>query len=175
MTDILVERRWPQPLTEADMDAMMAAAEGCMGIHRITWHGSLLSSDGLELLCHFRGPDAESVRIAMQQLGSPPGKVWPCRTQDAPGSDAADLARVNVAVSQSFDAPVEFDSRQTLDGADVGCLQLHRVRIVRRYLSLDRLRMVSLYQAPDAGSVRLAQPQDGMTSGRVWAVRRYAP
>jgi hypothetical protein len=76
MTDILVERHWPQPLTEAGMFAMMSAAEGCMGIHRITWQGSLLSADGRELLCHFRSPDAESVRIAMKQLGSPPGKVW---------------------------------------------------------------------------------------------------
>jgi hypothetical protein len=78
-------------------------------------------------------------------------------------------------VSQCFDAPGAVDSREALDESDAGCMQLHRVRLVRRYLSLDRLQLVSLYRAPDAESVRLSLSQDGVTSFRVWAVRRYAP
>ena len=40
--------------------------------------------------------------------------------------------------------------------------EIHRVRRVRTYLSLDRRRMFSLYQAPDAESVRVAQREANM-------------
>jgi hypothetical protein len=175
VNDILVERHWPQPLTEQAMVAMMALAENCLGIHRLRWRGSLLSADGLDLLCHFHGPDAESARIAMKQMGSPPGRVWTCRTEDAAGVEPADLAGVNVVVSHRFDTSADFGARQILDELDLGCGNLHRVRLVRSHLSLDGLRMDCLYQAPDAESVRLVQRQAGLPPDRIWAVRRYAP
>jgi Protein of unknown function (DUF4242) len=175
VNDILVERRWPHPLSESEMHSMMSMGEGCLRIHRVTFCGSLLSTDGMDLLCHFRSPDTESVRIAMRQLGSPPARIWACQTQDAPGIEPADLTHVNVAVSHEFDAPAEFGERQMLEDVDVGCFRLHRVRLVRSQLSMDRLRMVCLYQAPDAESVRLVQRAAGLPPDRVWAVRRYAP
>lgn len=175
MNDILVERHWPQPLTEADMASMMVQGADCLSIHRVSWCASLLSTDGSELLCHFRSPDAESVRIAMRQMGSPPATLWTCQTQDAPGIGSGDLARINVAVSHSFDAPAEFGARQMLEDIDLGCFRLHRVRLVRSHLSMDRLRMLCLYQAPDAESVRLVQRRAGLPPDRIWAVRRYAP
>jgi len=174
MTDILVERQWPQPLTEHAMMAMFSAAESCLVIHRLAWCGSLLSADGLDLLCHFRGPDAESARIAMRQLGSPPGRVWTCCTHDAPGIVEADLATVQVVISHRFDAPTDV-GMQMLEERSAGCSSVHRVRIVRRYLSLDGLRVDWLCQAPDAESVRLAQRHADLPPGRIWAVRRFAP
>jgi hypothetical protein len=175
VNDFLVERHWPQPLTEADMASMMVNGGDCLAIHRVSLCASLLSADGSELLCHFRSPDAESVRIAMRQLGSPPATVWACQTQDAPGIEAADLARVNVAVSHGFDAPAAFGARQMVEDIDVGCFRLHRVRLVRSHLAMDGLRMLCLYQAPDAESVRLVQRRAGLPPDRVWAVRRYTP
>ena len=43
---------------------------------------------------------------------------------------------------------------QVLDEVDMGCFQLHRVRLLRSYLSNDGLRMLCLYRAPDAESER---------------------
>jgi hypothetical protein len=174
MTDIFMERQWPQPLTETDMQGMMSSLS-CLGVHRVDWCGSLLSADGLDMFCHFRGPDAESLRIAMRGAGSPPGRIWPCSIQDAAGITAADLARANVVVGHTFDEAAGFGSRELLDDVDMGCFQIHRVRRLRSYLSADRRRMFSLYQAPDAESVRLAQHDAGLPPDRIWAVRRYAP
>jgi hypothetical protein len=170
MIDIVVERVWPQVLG----DAMMDASEGCLGIHRVTFCGSLLSSNGQDVLCHFRSPDAESVRIAIRHMGSPAARVWACRTQDEPDIEEADLARINVAVAHQFETPAQFGERRMLEQVDMGCFQLHRVRLVRSHLSMDGLRMICLYQAPDAESVRLAQRRAGLPPDRVWAVRRYA-
>jgi hypothetical protein len=175
MNDILVERHWPQPLNEASMWAMLAVADGCLGIHRLVWCSSLLSADGLDLLCHFRGPDAESVRIVMRQMGSPPGRIWSCRIQDAPGVGPGDLAAVNVVVEHRFDAPRRFGAPQMRQVPDLGRLQPDRVRLVRSHLSLDGLRVDDLYQAADAESVRLALQQAGLAPAHMRAVRRFAP
>ena len=175
MNDILVERHRSQPLTEQTLRAVQAEAGGCMAIHRITWCGSLLSVDGLDLLCHFRGPDAESMRIATRQLGFAPALAWPCQVRDEPGIEAADLAGVTVVVSHRFDTPAAFGAQAVMEESDKACFERHRVRLVRSYLSLDRRRMDCLCQAPDVVSVRLAHRQAGVSPGQVRAVRRYAP
>jgi hypothetical protein len=174
MTDVFVERRFDQPMTDSDMQALMANA-GCLVIHRVAWQASLLSSSGKEMFCHFRGPDAESVRIAMQLGGAPAGRTWACSVQDAPGATATDLAAANVLVGHRFEAPADFGDRQMSDAVHMGCFELHRVRRVRSYLSADRRQMFSLYRAPDAESVRLAQHAAGLPPDPLWAVRRFAP
>jgi hypothetical protein len=175
MIDTFVERRWPQSLTEADMQGLLALTENCLRIHRVKWCGSVLSSDQRELFCHFQGPDAESVRIASRQAGGPPAHVWPCLVEDAPGITDGDLVRTNVIVGHSFEAQSGFGERELNEVVDMGCFKLHRVRRLRSYLSLDRLRMFSLYEAPDAESVRIAQRQAGLPPDRVWAGTRLAP
>jgi len=176
MNDVFVERRWSEPLTEEGMQAMAAMAASCLGIHRVDWLGSLLSADGIDMFCHFRGPDAESVRIAiLQQSGSAPGRVWACRVEDVPGTTASDLAAVTVVVGHTADTPAAFDDRHVRDDVQIGCFGTHRVRLVRSYLSADRRRMFGLYRAPDAESVRLAQRAAGLPPDPIWTVRRYAP
>ncbi|HEY1394261.1 MAG TPA: nickel-binding protein [Methylibium sp.] len=175
MTDILVERHWDQALSDADLQAALASAGECLGIHRVNWHSSRLSADGHELFCHFSAADAESVRIALSQSGSPRGQVWAGTVHDAPGVADADLARVNVLACRRFDSPTSFEAADTPEQAGASCLLTHRVTRVRSYLSADRKRMVSLYQAPDAESVRLALQAAGVAAERVWAFRQFRP
>ena len=173
MTDILVERRWDQPLTDAGMQTMLESAGACLGIHRVNWHGSRLSADGHELFCHFSAADAESVRIALNQAGSPRGKVWAGTVHDRPSITDDQLARANVLVSRRFEKAVAFEEVQAAEQAGASCLVTHRVQRVRTYLSADRRRMISLYQAPDAESVRLALQAASIPVERVWAFRLF--
>lgn len=175
MTDIVVEREWDAPLDDADMDAMIRASDECLGIHRVTWLESLLSADRRSLVCRFRGPDAESVRIALRQAGSATGRVWPGTVHMPPGRDGRPENGANVLVSRAFDQPTEFDAIQALEDAGRHCLETHRVRFVRTFFSTDRRRMICLYAAPDAESVRIAQREAGMPVDRVWAFRRFHP
>jgi hypothetical protein len=174
MTDILVERHWDQSLSDADMQSMLVSAGACLGIHRVNWHGSRLSADGHELFCHFSAADAESVRIALNQAGSPRGQVWAGTVNDAPGITADELARANILVSRRFEQPVVLDEIQAAEQAGASCLVTHRVQRVRTYLSADRRRMISLYQAPDAESVRLALQAASIPVERVWAFRLFS-
>ena len=67
-----------------------------------------------------------------------------------------------------------FEEIQAAEHAGASCLLTHRVHRVRTYLSADRWRMISLYQAPDAESVRLALHDASMPVERVWAFRRFS-
>jgi hypothetical protein len=80
---------------------------------------------------------------------------------------------VTVVVERSFDAPASMDELQAREDAAAWCLEQHRVQFVRSLFSADRRRMVCLYRAPDAESVRLAQAQAGMPVDRVWACRHF--
>jgi len=175
MTDVFIERQLPEALTTEGMAAIAASFGQCLAIHRVTWRGSLLSADGRELFCHFVAPDAESVRLAMRQAGAPPGRAWACRVQDAPGTADADLADTTAIVLHAFPEPASFGARELQERVDTGCFHAHRVRLLRSYLSVDGQRLVALYRAPDAESVRIAQRGAGLPPDRVVAVRRFAP
>jgi hypothetical protein len=175
MSDVIVERRWQEPLVPADVARMFAAGEDCLGIHRIEWRGSLLSQDGRDLVCHFFAPDTESVRIAFRQMGSGSKHIYATTVHDAAGTSCGERRRANVLVSRRFDAPVDFADIQMLEDRGQGCLDLHRVRFMRSHFSSDRRRMLCLYEAPDAESVRIAQREAALPVERIYAFQRFDP
>lgn len=169
MTDVMVERSYPEPLSDEVLNRNFDAALPCLHLHRVQWRRSLLSMDRRELLCHFSARDAESVRIALQQAGARRGLVWSCHIEDAPGTAESDLLRAGVYACCAM-APGAYAR-----AADAMCLATHRVKTLRRYVSLDRQRMVALYAAPDAESVRLALQSAGPPPERVWSFRHLLP
>ncbi|MBZ0252845.1 MAG: DUF4242 domain-containing protein, partial [Candidatus Methylomirabilis sp.] len=51
----------------------------------------------------------------------------------------------------------------------------HNVRLLRSYVSPDRLRMICLFEAPDAESVRIANRKAGLPVDRVWTASVHEP
>lgn len=173
MIDVFLERNFEQPLEAAFVqEEATQAAHGCLDLHRIRWQGSLLARDGRRLVCHFRAPDTESARIGLRQAGAEVARLWGGTLHDAPGEDPA---TANVLVERAFAAPVTLAAIQALEDAGSACLQNHRVRFVRTCFALDHRRMLCLYRAPDAESVRLAQRLAGMPLERAWAFRPVLP
>jgi hypothetical protein len=80
-----------------------------------------------------------------------------------------------VVVERSFVEPVALEDIQGIEDRGAWCLEAHGVSFLRTYFSRDRRRMVCLYDAPDAESVRLAQEKAGVPFERAWAseVVRY--
>lgn len=174
MTEVLVERHYEEPLTDADMATMIEDGRGCLALHRVHWNRSRLSSDGRELVCHFSSADAESVRIVLQALGEQRATVWACTVHDAPGFTDDELALAKVLVSSRFEAAV-VSHELTAEGDGAVCLLSHRVRVVRTMLSIDRRRMICICHAPDAESVRIALREARAPVERVWAFREFRP
>lgn len=175
MIDLVLERRFATPLSAELVRSLSEAAESCFSLHRVAWEGSLLARDGRRMVCRFRAPDVESARNALRQAGAEVTTLWPGTVHDAPGLDAGALAAANVLVERAFAAPVSLAAIQAREDAGATCLQTHRVHFVSTLLSRDARRMLCLYRAPDAESVRIAQHQAGMPLERVWAFRAILP
>ena len=175
MTDVVLERVYEPPLSSQTMRQMAETVHDCFDLHRVAWHGSMLAADGRDLVCHFTAPDAESARIALKQIGADTAGLWPGTVIVGPGVSDRDILTGNVLVTRRFPAPVAFADVQEAEDRAAQCLEMHRVRFLRTFFSADRRRMICVYCAPDAESVRLAQREAQLPVDKVWAFRRYGP
>lgn len=178
MHELILEREFTQPLcaTTVRSASEMLKEQGCLQLHRVEWMGSLLSADGHKMVCRFRAPDAESVRIALRAVGVTDMRcLWPGTLHQRPGLTEAEGASGNVLVRRRFEQAVSVEQIQALEDASAWCLEARRVKFVRTYFSTDHKRMICLYHAPDAESVRQAQRQANMPFEDVWAFLNVQP
>jgi len=172
MTINVLERRFDPAIDKAWVVEMFLQAGGCLDLHRVEWQGSLLARDGKRMICTMTSPDLESTRIALREAESVTGDLWNGVVVDGPGIGEADILTANVIVERRFEEPVSLQEIQDIEDAGAGCLQVRNVRFIRTYFSADRRRMICLYAAPDAESVRDAQREAGVPFTDVWTFRR---
>ena len=168
MTEMFLERTFDSGLQVSDVLEMARGSASCYSLYRVEWNQSFLAADGQRLLCWFSAPDAESTRQALRQAGLSES-AWPGTVHDAAAPDAPTWQEANVLVARRWDEPVTLEQVQAVEDAGAHCLENHRVRFARTFFSTDQKRMMCLYQAPDAESVRMAQRQAGMPVERIWA------
>ncbi|MFV8816430.1 DUF4242 domain-containing protein [Haliea sp. E17] len=170
MPDVVLERVFDPPLDKAAFVAMGETAMGCLDLYRASWFESFLAVDGSRLLCRFQAPDAEAIRLVTRGDSPREKHVW---SGSVHGPNLASLA--NVVVERSFAAPASMDELQAREEAAAWCLEEYRVTFLRSFFSTDFRRMLCVYQAPDAESVRRTQEQAEMPFERVWACRNFTP
>src|SRR5690606_35969213 len=141
----------------------------CLEMYRVQWQESFFAADGARMVCCFVAPDAESVRAALRKGGVDTRRLWIGTAHHGP-----EPAIPNVLVERSFDEPVRLEDIQAIEDAGAWCLRAHRVTFARTFFAKDRKRMLCLYQAPDAESVRLAQRDARMPMDAVWAFARFS-
>lgn len=78
-----------------------------------------------------------------------------------------------VIVERTLEQPTEFPQLQAMEDASAWCLELHHVTFRYTFLSTDRKRMICVYDAPDAESVRMSQRTAGLPFDRVWTADTY--
>lgn len=169
-THLFLERSFDPPLAVADVHERVRSSEWCYDLHKVNWHASLLAAGGRTMLCWFEAPDAESARLALRQSGADTRSLWAGTVHEP-----AQPGNGNVVVERIFDSPVEFEQIAALARAGSWCMQTHRAQHVRSFFSANRQRMLCLYGAPDAESVRMAQREAGLPFSAVWAFERIAP
>jgi len=175
MTDCFLERDFDPPIDTEAVLAMALDSFGCFSIHQVDWCMSLLSNDGGRMVCWFRAPDLESSRIAMRQSNVDCRVLWRGSVHDKPGLGDGEIAEANVLVERRFDEPVTLAQIQAIEDAGIHCLETRDVHFVRTFFSADQRRMICLYRAPDAESVREAQRQAGVPFDVAWAFRAVSP
>ena len=76
MAHIIVERSFPAPVTNQDLEATGKRQAECLDLYNVTWLRSFLSPDRRRMHCHFEAPDAESVRIVQEEAKARYDRVW---------------------------------------------------------------------------------------------------
>ncbi len=80
-----------------------------------------------------------------------------------------------VVLEREFPEPLSPEEVPKM-AASVQCLELYRVKPVRSYLMPDRMRMVCVFEAPDAEALRsLARANDFPTGSVVWSSTLHTP
>ena len=74
--NVLVERSFSAPERFERLQAIVEAKAWCLEQHRVEWARSFLSGDGQRMLCLYRAPDVESVRLAQRDAGLPVDALW---------------------------------------------------------------------------------------------------
>jgi hypothetical protein len=178
MSDIVLIRRFDNPIGSDYLDAASVALGWCRNLYGVTPRLHFLAHDGLRCACIFGAPDAEAVRNVLRAGSrSEPEALWACTIR--PGADddghgdpvAGHATRALVVVERSFEHPAVLDDLLALKDRNIPCFHLHDVRFARSYFSIDRRRTVCLYVAPDAESVRHANRLAGLPFDRVWSAR----
>ena len=76
--NVMVERRFEEPVTVESLQAIEDAGAWCLEMHKVTFLRTYFSADKKNMLCLYQAPDAESVRLAQQQAGMPVERIWAC-------------------------------------------------------------------------------------------------
>ena len=80
-----------------------------------------------------------------------------------------------VVLEREFPEPLSPEDVSKM-AASVQCLDLYRVKPVRSYLMPDRMRMVCIFEAPDAEALRsLARANDFPKGSVVWSSTLHTP
>ena len=73
---VIVERAFPESVVTEAISGAMKRISGCLEIHRSTYVESFIRKDGMAMVCVFRAPDAEAVRMANREAGMPFTDAW---------------------------------------------------------------------------------------------------
>jgi len=82
---------------------------------------------------------------------------------------------VTVVVERWFRKPMPLDEIEAIDDRSAASLEMYGVHLLRSFISNDRSRMVCLYEAKDADSVRQAQRRAGLPFEAVWVATVIEP
>ena len=75
-SNVVVMRRWTDPVELKDIQAIEDAGAWCLDAHNVQFVRTFFSADHRRMACLYRAPDAESVRLAQTQAGMPVEHVW---------------------------------------------------------------------------------------------------
>ena len=168
--NLFLERTFDEPLTPEDVLEGGRESKQCFDLHRVRWHGSFLRLDGRTMVCTFSAPDLESARIALRDPDTDLSRFWSGTVHGAPGGIAP-----NVVVERWFAAPVRFEEIKALAEAKAWCLDTYNVKYSHTFFSVDGMRMLCFYSAPDAEAVRSVQRETGAPVTAIWAGSPVVP
>lgn len=175
MSDVFYLRPMAPPTTPEAVLEGSKHAGGCFHLHRVDWTHSFVADDGGRMLCWYRAPDAESVRIALRELGADMNAVWPGRVIGAVGPRDAAVSRVDVLAEVPLGETFQGGDDELLKRLESAAAGDDAVTFRFGLVSNRRDRMVCLLEAEEAEPARAALERVGLPARSVWSCRVVTP
>lgn len=172
---VLVERRFDQPVTFDDIQKLEEDGACHLDAHNVRFLKTFFSRNRRRMLCLYEAPDAEAVRLAEDQARVPYDRAWTCAHLRNTNAVAPAREAEYIIVERAFPEPVtkEFVMEAMKRGA--WCMDLYQATYLESFLGGDGMKMVCLFQAPDAEAVRLANEKAQAPYTEVWSASIHHP
>lgn len=174
METIIVERWFETPAVMDEVQAAERAVAWCREQYRVTYRHTYLSLDRQTMICVYTAPDADSVRRTQEAAGVPILRAWSAELVIDNGSPVARPGLATVLVERPLPQPMPREAVIQMFDRGGHCLDRHRARSLQSYQSLDRTRVLCVFEAPDAESVRIASRQMMAPFERAYSVTFFA-
>lgn len=158
LADVFVE--WAGRAPDDHRSVLEIQDAGCFDLHGLHWQESFVAREGRRRICHYRAPDAESVRIAFRQGGIEVDAVWSGAMIGAGNGAAADLV-----IERPFEPPLPADARDAVLRAEREWLAPLGIELVRAIVPAGRGRIICFCGARAARDLPVP----------AWSCRHVAP
>ena len=164
LVDVFVQRRYgPAGMREPERPDS-ERLDPCLDLHGVVRQRSYLAQDGKRILCHFRAPDAESLRSALRVAGIDYDALWAGSMSDLPGA-----AEFVLVVERAFERPLSREEERACRAGTARCLLELGVVPARVLLSRCRRRLMWLCRAGTTEAVVAAEAELVGQGFEVWS------
>jgi len=170
LVDVFVQRCFATADARARERPDTRRIELCLDLHGILLERSYLARDGERILCHFRAPDAESLRVALHVAGVDYDALWTGVVRNIPGA-----AEFVLVVERVFDRPVSKEQERSCRARMARRLQDLGVEPARVLLSRCGKRILWLCRASTPAAVTAAQTGLAGQGLHVWCCETVSP
>ncbi len=172
---VVVERSFDEAKAFDELQRAEDAVAWCLEQHDVHFRRSYLSLDGRSMVCLYDAPDAESVRVTQRKGGLPFTRIWPATELPASDRSVSPPGYSTVIVERDLPAGMTLEQIRAMVAARDPCFDLHRAELLVSHVSHDVHRMVCVFSAPDAESVRRANTQAKQPMSRAWTATVHGP
>lgn len=170
---VVVARRFDEERSFEALQQAEAKVAWCLEQHRVRFLRSYLSTDGRSMVCFYEAPDAESVRVTQSVAGLPLESAWSTTVKRFCDENAAPHGRTTVVVERELEQAVDLAFVEQVFSLGRSCLEMHDARPIATHVALDGRRVVCIFDARDAESVRIANRQIGVPVARAWPAKLF--
>ncbi len=142
LVDVFVQRRSDPADSHGREHPDSTRLEPCLDLHGVLRERSYLARDGQRILCHFRAPDAESLRVALRAAGIDYDALWAGAVSNLPGT-----AEIVLVVERVSERPLSREQERACRAWMTRRLQELGAEPARVLLSSCRKRVLWLCRA----------------------------
>ena len=159
-----------------DRDGLRRLARlACVDLYRVEWRRCYLASDGTRMLCWYRSPDAEAVRLILRQQGTAGAAVWPADVTGPGDAELPDGGRSCVAVELAFETPRGAAELASMRDSIEVALEAATLAISRTFTSRHGTRLVCLVDDANETVVSRCLRAAGLVPTSVWQCTELDP